>query len=162
FVGQWDNPELDIQAKYEDYGSVPTGDSLQEQKVIVELNISGTRYEPKPDIGMKVQLRPDEEPVDWSTRAKGGDVQSDAISFIITGKFRDQLTSKDQQEIGASLGSSTGSSVASSVLSGVLTDYLKREFPFIRSADVSYQGGSFQQGANVNVSATAFKGYLRV
>lgn len=163
FVGQWDNPEMDIQAKYEGYRTDVVSDSTQEQKVVVELNISGTRYNPKLDMGLKVQLHPDEDLTDWSTQARGGDVQSDAISFIITGKFRDQLTSRDQQQIGASVGSATGTSVASTFISGLLTDALKREFPFIRSADVSYQGsGSFQQGANVNVSATAFKGYVRV
>ena len=161
FVGQWDNPELDIQALYEDYGMVPTSDSMQQQKVIVELNISGTRYEPKLVMGMKVQLRPDEDPVDWSTRAKGGDVQSDAISFIVTGKFRDQLTSRDQQQIG-SFGSATGSVAASNLVSGILSDFVRQEFPFIRSAGVSYQGGDFQQGANVDVSANVGKGRLRV
>ncbi len=161
FVGQWDNPELDIQATYEGYRPDPAHDTL-EQKVIVQLNIKGTRYEPKLDMGMQVELRPGEDPVDWSTQAKGGDVQSDAISFIVTGKFRDQLTSKDQQTLSSSLGTATGGSVASTLLSGIMTDVLKREFPWIRRAEVTYQGGNFQQGANVNVSASVGKGYLRV
>ena len=161
FVGQWDNPELDIQAQYEDFGQVPTGDTLQQQKVIVDLDITGTRYEPKLVMGMKVQLRPEDDPVDWSTKAKGGDVQSDAISFIVTGKFRDQLTSRDQQQIGT-LGSATGTVAASNLVSGILSDFVRHEFPFIRSAGLSYQGGDFQQGANVDVSATLYKGRLRV
>jgi hypothetical protein len=175
FVGKWDNPELDIQATYEGYRQTPqasisentsaeqsSSTSTQqstEQKVIVELKIAGTRFEPKLTMSMKVQLKPGEVPVDWAS--KGGDVQSDAISFIVTGKFRDQLTSKEQQDF-TNLGSVTGTSVASSLLSSIFSDVLKREFPYIRRVEVSYLGGNFQAGTSVNVSATAFKGYLRV
>jgi hypothetical protein len=161
FVGQWDNPELDIVAAYEGYRSDPAHDSLQ-QKVIVQLKITGTRYEPKLEMSMKVQLQPGEDPVDWSTQAKGGDVQSDAISFILTGKFRDDLTSRERGDIATNVGSAASSGFTTGVLSGALTDFLRQEFPFIRSADVSYQGGSFQQGANVRLSGEAFKGYWQV
>jgi hypothetical protein len=161
FVGQWDNPELEIEAAYEAYRTDPVHDSLQ-QKVIVQLNIGGTRYEPKLDMSMKVQLQPDQEPVDWASQARGGDVQSDAISFILTGKFRDELTSKERGDIATSVGSTAGSGLTSGLLSGVLTDFLRQEFPFIRSADVSYGGGSFQQGATVRLSGEAFKGYWQV
>ena len=176
FVGEWNNPELDIQAKYEGYKAEisqqlteqttpepATKDETQikEKKVIVELKITGTRYEPNLSMGMKIQNKPGEEPIDYSTLAKGGDVQSDAISFIITGKFRDELTSREQQEF-TDLGTSTGSSMASSLLSSIFSDVLKKEFPFIKRADVIYRGGSVQEGTSVNVTATAFKGYLRV
>ena len=174
FIGQWNNPELDIQASYEGYKqesetpsalssesqSPLSSQSPKEQKIIVELNITGTRYEPKLALGMKVQLKPGDEPVDWSTQAKGGDVQSDAISFIITGKFRNELTSREQQEF-TDIGSSTGTSVASSFVSSIFSDVLKQEFPFIRRADISYRGGSFQEGTSVNVTATVLTGYLR-
>jgi hypothetical protein len=175
FIGGWNNPEFDIKASYEGYkqesetstqsavgvsqGSI-SSQAMKEQKVIVELNITGTRYEPKLALGMKVQLKPGDEPVDWSTQAKGGDVQSDAISFIITGKFRDQLTSREQQEF-TDIGSSTGTSVASSFVSSIFSDALKKEFPFIRRADLSYRGGSIQEGTSVNVTATVLTGYLR-
>jgi hypothetical protein len=177
FVGNWNNPELDINATYEGYRQITQTTTTEnapieqtnlsaaqlstEQKVIVELKIGGTRFEPKLTMSMKVQSRTDENPVDWASEAKGGDVQSDAISFIITGKFRDQLTSKEQQDF-TNLGSATGTSVASSLLSSIFSDVLKREFPSIRRVEVSYQGGNFQAGTSLNVSATAFKGHLRV
>lgn len=157
FVGQWDNPELDIQATYEGYRPDPEHDSL-EQKVTVQLNIGGTRYEPKLAMDMKVELRPGEEPVDWSTQAKGGDVQSDAISFILTGKFRDQLTSKDQAYLTSNFGSMAGGTVATNLLSGILTDVIQRDFPFIRRAGVTYGPG----GVDVDVTATVYKGSIRV
>lgn len=177
FVGQWDNPELDIQATYEGYKqesgtatadqktpeTTPAAAAAQptEQKVIVRLDISGTRKEPKLSMSMKIQKKPGEEPVDFASQAKGGDVQSNALAFIITGKFRDELTSRDQQEF-TSLGSATGSSVASNLLSSILSEVLKREFPFIRRADVSYRGGSVQEGTSINVTATVGKGSLRL
>ncbi len=173
FVGQWDNPELDIKATYEGVRQVTeaqivdpvTGAATEpkttEQSVIVELAITGPRLNPKLDMNMKVQLRPGAEYVDWSSQAKGGDVQSDVISFIVTGKFRDQLTSKEQQQI-ANFGSATGTFFASNLLSGIFSEYLRQEFSVIRSVDVSYQGGSFQEGTNVHITAAAGIGQLRV
>ena len=43
----------------------------------------------------------------------------------------------------------------------LLEDYIRQELPFIRSVDVTYEGGS-SPGTNVQVSANALKGYLRV
>jgi hypothetical protein len=177
FVGRWDNPELDILATYEGYAQI-TQDMLTEakspgtttstttiqgaeQKVIVQLKISGTRYEPQLQISMKVQFEPGKEPVDWASQSKNTDVQSDAISFIITGKFKDQLTSSERQDI-TNLGSSTGSTIASSLISSIFSDALKREFPFVRRAEVNYSGGNFQEGTSVNVSVTPGIGNLRV
>ncbi|MDI6765872.1 MAG: hypothetical protein QME52_03515 [Bacteroidota bacterium] len=176
FVGPWNNPELDIQATYEgfkqeiaqtitetspiDQTSPIEKQSQQEKKVIVNLNITGTRTDPLLNMSMKVELKQGDELTDWSTQAKGGDVQSDAISFIITGKFREELTSREQQEF-TDIGSATGTSVASNLLSSIFSDVLKREFPYIRRAEVTYRGGTIQEGTSINVTATAFKGYLR-
>jgi hypothetical protein len=99
--------------------------------------------------------------VDWASQSKNADVQSDAISFIITGKFKDQLTSSERQDI-TNLGSSTGSTIASSLISSIFSDALKREFPFVRRAEVNYSGGNFQEGTSVNVSVTPGIGNLRV
>jgi hypothetical protein len=177
FVGPWNNPEFDIQATYEGYkpravqqttdqkvaSPTETSSSLQstDQKIIVMLKITGTRLEPQLNMSMKIQDKPGDDPVDFSSHAKGGDVQSNALAFIITGKFRDELTSRDQQEF-TTLGAGTGTSVASNLLSSILSEVLKREFPFIRRADVSYRGGSVQEGTSINVTATVGKGSLRL
>jgi hypothetical protein len=114
---------------------------------------------------MKVETEPGKPPIDWSTQAKGGDIQSDAISFILTGKFRDELTSQEKAnlltDVGPSAGSSVVSGFTSNLLSGILTDYLRQEFPFIRSAEVTYNGGNIQEGAELRLSGEAFKGYWR-
>ncbi|MBI1802980.1 MAG: translocation/assembly module TamB domain-containing protein [Ignavibacteriae bacterium] len=168
FVGPWDNPELNITARYEgtrtiDPTKIPSSQNdeskpLTEQKVAVILDITGTRYEPKLVLSMKVQEPGSENLVDWSTKAKGGDVQSDAISFILTGKFRDDLTSGEQRDIASTVGSTASSGFTSNLLSGILTDVLRREFPFIRTAEFSYEGGN----PNVRVTGEAFKGRFQV
>ncbi len=178
FVGTPTNPELAITATYQAFRQNPlaaaqTGTAkdttgkktAQPTKVIVELTIGGTRNVPQIAMGMKVELEPGKDPIDWSTQAKGGDVQSDAISFILTGKFRDELTAQEKAtlltDVGPSAGSSVVSGFTSNLLSGILTDYLRQEFPFIRSAEVTYAGGSIQEGADLRISGEAFNGYWR-
>jgi hypothetical protein len=178
FVGPWDNPELNIDATYQGYrqvvpqtatsltgtveGPTQTPGAISEQKVIVELHITGTRFEPKLSMGMKVQVDPTRDPEDWASYAKGGDIQSDAISFIITGKFRDDLTSSERENLATNFGSAGVTGFTSSLLSGIFTDFLRKEFPFIRNAEISYQGGNIGSSADVRVTGEAYKGYFRV
>lgn len=156
FFGPWDNPELDINATYQ---GIRVVDTLQ-QPVRVELDITGTRYEPKLDMAIKIQ---NERGGTWEERT--GDVQSDVISFILTNKFRDDLTSRERAGIQTSFVSTTGGSVVSgftsNLLSGLFDDFVKKEFPFIRSVEVSYGGGNIQESADVRLSGEAFKGYFR-
>jgi hypothetical protein len=102
---------------------------------------------------------------DWASQSKGGDIQSDAISFILTGKFTSDLTSKEKSDIISNLSSAAGSSILyglpSQMLSGVLTDFLRNEFGFIRSAEVTYQGGSLQETADLRLSGELFRAYWR-
>jgi hypothetical protein len=171
FVGPWDNPELDVRATYEaDHIPAPTQSGAgpeqdaQPRRVQVLLEITGRRYEPV----LKMTLREETQSgtyVDITGNSTDVEKQSDAISFILTGKFSNELTSSDRSTIAGDLtpgtGAMVGSIMASSLLTGVLEDYIRKEFPFIRSVDVTYEGGS-SPGTNVQVSATALKGYLRV
>jgi hypothetical protein len=167
FVGPWDNPVLGIDAVYEAYGiyepqtASAAGEEpkTDQQKVIVKLKITGTRYEPKLAMNMMVQQDPNRDPVDYTSVYKGGDVQSDAISFILTGKFRDQLSSRDRANIATSFGQAGVSNLTSGLMSSILTDFLRTEFSFIRSAELSYGGG--QESANLRLSGEAFNGYFR-
>ncbi|MDP2208557.1 MAG: hypothetical protein Q8K98_07260, partial [Bacteroidota bacterium] len=42
-----------------------------------------------------------------------------------------------------------------------LTDFLRREFEFIRSAEITYHGGSIQQSADLRLSGQIFNAYWR-
>ncbi|MFI5251927.1 MAG: translocation/assembly module TamB domain-containing protein [Bacteroidota bacterium] len=167
YVGPWDNPTMNILATYEGYKQNVLVDTTRtstksntQDKVIVELNISGTRKEPKLVMGMKVQTDPNKDPIDWSTQAKGGDVQSDVFSFLMTGKFYDELTAADNaaiSNVGSSVSSSLVSGFTSNLLSGIFTNFLQKEFPFIQSASVSYEGGN----PDLRISGEVAKGNLR-
>ncbi len=163
FFGPWDNPELYVKAIYSSYHTSTDAQAtssetsqLQQQKVLVQIDITGTRYEPRPSLSMKIQDPITLEEYDWSTQAKGGDVQSDAISFILSGKFKDELTSSDRSSI---LSTSTGALVTSSFFSGMVSDYLKTEFPFIRNAEVTYGGGDIQK-TNLRLSFELLNSYI--
>lgn len=169
FVGPWDNPELDVRATYEasHLGSdTQTGEEEAEpRRVQVLLKITGRRYEPKLEMTLREAPSTGGNFVDISGSSTPAETQSDAISFILTGKFSNELTSSDRSTIAGDItpgtGAMVGSILTSSLLTSVLEDYLRKEFPFIRSVDVTYEGGS-SPGTNVQVSANALKGYLRV
>jgi hypothetical protein len=164
FSGPLDNPELEITATYEGYRSRPSSDTLavlasdrgKAQHVVVTLKITGSRISPKLSIEMTV------DGVDWP-----GDVQSDAISFIVSGKFRDDLTSTERNQLATSLGASVTSTVitgvTSSLFSGIFTDFLRREFGgFIRQAELSYSGGSVSETADLRLTGEIGKTVIRV
>jgi len=164
FVGPPDNPELDIKAIYNGTRRPVTSDTSKavvpkEEDVVVTLTITGNRYEPILAMSMTV------DGDDWVNHAKGGDVQSDAISFILTGKFREDLTSGEKSALITSLGSSAGSSliygVPSHLLSNALSEFLREEFGFIHSAEVTYQGGNLQESADLRLSGEVFRAYWR-
>jgi uncharacterized protein YhbP (UPF0306 family) len=164
YVGPWDNPQMNILATYEGYKQNVIVDTTKksntQDKVIVELTITGTRYEPKLVMGMKVQTDPNRDPIDWSSQAKGGDVQSDAFSFMLTGKFRDELTASDNaaiSNVGSAASSSLVNGITSNLLSGVFTNFLQKEFPFIQSASISYEDGN----PDLRISTEVAKGSLR-
>ncbi|HEY5616098.1 MAG TPA: hypothetical protein VIL52_08735 [Bacteroidota bacterium] len=166
FTGDALNPELSILAKYESpyqrADTTQTAGTGQTQslfgdfnvtRVIVLLEISGTRQEPKPKFGIEL--------VDGAGVHKdypSGDVESEAITFILTGSFRDELT---QQERSSLLGTNLLYGLTSSVLSGPITEFIKREFGFISSVDVMYYGGDVQSSTDVRVTGEVGEAVIR-
>lgn len=160
FTGDPLNPELDIVARYEGVHrglrdtvgstttsgiqSLPSGARGSEQKVVVKVFITGTRDQPKVKMGLEQY-----DPLGNLIREERGDVEGDAIAFLVTGTFRDELTQQDRLSLA---GSSVLGGVASSILSGPLTDLLRKEFGIVRSVDVLYYGGSFQESADVRLT----------
>lgn len=162
FLGEAENPELDILATYTGTRQPPTTniDSIAaEQKVVIKLNIKGTRTEPN----LKINITIDDK--DYNEVITGSDMQSDAISFLFTNKFRDDLSVREKSDIVTSVGSTAGKSIlagaTSTMLSGILTDFLRQEFNFIRSAEISYQGGAVQEAADLRLSGQMFNAYWR-
>ena len=156
FTGVPDNPELNIKATYTGSHIKAENPALKAQdptiaplteKVIVSLAITGTRIDPKVKIGLSTV---DEN---GNETERTGDVESDAISFLLTstpgtpGKFRDDLTSNDKQGIANSLGGSIGGSLitgfTNTLLSGMMQDFLRaNNINVVNSFELRYSGTS--------------------
>jgi hypothetical protein len=162
FTGDPLNPELQIVARYE--GIVQGRDTVQaataperaqEQKVAVILHITGTRTEPK----VAMQLERFNAATGRLEAVETGDVESDAIYFLLTGSFREELT---QQERTTVLGTNLLYSLTSSVLSGPITELVRKELGFISSVDVIYYGGSLQTSTDVRVTGEVGEAVIRL
>lgn len=166
FTGDPFNPELDVIARYEGVYGKAGGDSTASaatnneinipedtRKVIVSLLITGTKEQPK------VQTQLAFETSDGRTVQATGDVEANALSYLVTGSFRNELT---QSERGSLISTSILGGLTSSVLSGPLTEFLRKELGVIRSVDVIYYGGNFQESADVRVTAEFGDAVLRL
>lgn len=134
FTGDPLNPIMDITAQYQgemttDSASTSGGTSTPKtQNVVVQLGISGTFNHPNaPQISMTVDGMPYQ-----------GDVQTNAMWFILTNQFDSQLTSRERTSVASDLLGQAGQGIFTSVLSGALTNVFSREFSFVRSAQLRY------------------------
>ncbi|HAL55871.1 MAG TPA: hypothetical protein DCP63_05205, partial [Bacteroidetes bacterium] len=166
FTGNPFSPELDIVAKYEGThrydttsasyaartGAGATDPRYEADKVIVSLLITGTREQPK----VKTELA---YVVHGEIKQATGDVEADALAFLVTGSFRDELT---QQQRGSFISTSMLGGLTSSILSGPLTDLLRKEFGIIRSIDVLYYGGNFGESADVRLTGEIGDAVIRL
>ncbi|MBM4168503.1 MAG: AsmA family protein [Ignavibacteria bacterium] len=149
FTGDPENPELDVLAKYEGYHVIGSATAavdtargpVEDERVIVSLDIKGTRKEPKVTMGLTRENLA-------GNLVESTDIQADAISFLVSGKFRDELTPQER----SSLFTTSLAGIGSSILSGPLTEFMRREFGFISSVDVLYYGGNIQGATDVRLT----------
>jgi len=138
FVEDLKNPELDITATYTGTHTVLT-DTLSSGKVenvLIELLISGTLSKPV----VKIQMYIDGE--DYQKVYPHGEVESDAISFLVTGRFKDELSRSEASLFTENLWSSTGAGLLSGVVSGVVTDVLRDVLGgVVTAAEFGYYSG---------------------
>lgn len=155
FTGDITNPELDIVATYE--GSYRPADStLTDQNVIVRLAITGTRSEPKVVMGLETYDR------DGNKLPQRADVQSDAIAFLVSGTFKDEMTQGQESNL---LATSLLGSIGSSLLSGPLTDLVRNQVGYITSIDVYYYGGgnrTFGESADIRLTGEVGDAVIRL
>jgi hypothetical protein len=173
FTGNVLNPELEVTAKYEGThrtlaspidstksltsGTNPTELSKNEQ-VSVTLKITGTRNEPKTKISLATKTSQEEDWKKWEEGGKG-DEEANAISYIISGQFRDELT--DQQRMGL-IGTNLGFALASSMLKGPLSDAARKyTYGVVQSVDMLYYGGQFSQAADLRVTGQFGEAVIR-
>ncbi len=166
FTGDPFNPELDIVARYEGVytrkgrdttglgpSTLAGGIPEDTRKVIVTLYITGTKEQP--NVKTELAFETQDQRIIQAT----GDVEADALSYLVTGSFRDELT---QQERGSLISTSFLGGLTSSVLSGPLTEFLRKEFGVIKSVDVLYYGGNFQESADVRLTGEIGEAVFRL
>jgi hypothetical protein len=177
FTGDVLNPELDVTATHQGTHSIISSDTtagtttssqLQSSRdvagrstapqVMVTLQISGTRNEPKTKISLQTKAYSDK---DWSssTNWKDGDDEANAISFILAGQFRNELT--DQQRMGL-IGTNVGLALASSMLTGTLSEAARKAtYGVVQSVDMLYYGGQFGQAADLRLTGQVGEAVIR-
>lgn len=163
YAGDLLNPELNITATYR---GTRTNEEVQPpaiEHVVVTYKITGTRLAPKPEISMKID---DVDYASYTAGPKSGDVQSDALTFIITNTF--PLSRGERNNIAEQIGPTVGAGLvggATSLLTSTLAEFLRTKTGFIQSFELRYdtsvRGGSFGQSADVRLGGTAFRGYWR-
>jgi hypothetical protein len=167
FTGNVLNPELDIYATYE--GRHDTTNQWQTfggcvgpdkpHQVLVTLHITGTRNEPRTKISLQTRIPPSRDWTDWQC----GDEEGNAMTFIFTGQYKNEIT--DQQRtgvIGSNLGSSVGSAIGSGLLTGPASEAIRKNFwGGFQSLDVLYYGGQFGQSADLRVAGQVGEAVIR-
>ena len=141
FVGDPQNPQLNIIAKYEGTHckntNVTTGDCRESERVIVRLEITGNRLKPQVKIGLVTLDQSDRE------IPRQGDVENDAIAFLLTsspntpGQFREDLSAFDRNKLGEKLTSTFTGTFINSMLSDLVMEFVKQNnIPFVKRIEV--------------------------
>jgi hypothetical protein len=171
FTGNILNPELEVNATYQgvhDTTSTQTP-SIQTQstgsgsisgtskapQVLVTLQITGTRNEPKTKITLQTKTYSDKDWTNW----KEGDDEANAVSYILAGQFRSELT--DQQRMGL-IGTSLGFALAWGSVNGLISDMVRSStWGYIQSVDVIYLGGQFSQSTDLRLTGQVGEAVIR-
>ncbi len=130
FDGDISNPILDIKGVYastktnEQYGTVTSND------VEVVITVKGSAKQPE----LTLNLYQD------GSEVSGSDAQSDAITYLLFGRYKSELSASERTAVASSLGASVGSLYASSYLSQTVREVL----PFIVDAQFNYTEGNVQ------------------
>lgn len=131
FDGDISDPELKIKGVYasqknnEQYGTVTTNE------VEVVITVKGSVKKPE----LTLLLFQD------GSEVSGSDAQGDAITYLLFGRYKSELTASERTAVASTLGASVGSLYASSYLSEMVRGIL----PFIVDAQFTYTEGSVNE-----------------
>ncbi len=140
FNGPVTNPELNIKANYKGIVS-DNASGVQSffNEVLIALDVTGPAMNPKIDITLERA----------GTKETGQNASSDAISFLLFGKFQDQLSFSESSTLGVNIGTS--------YLSGFLSSEIEKILPFLINTDVSYvdsKTGTIAENADIRFTAS--------
>lgn len=164
FTGELSNPELNVTARYEGIHVVDTSTAgvrtqssssfqTDRERIAVILKVTGTRNEPK--VSTRLERYENNEWVRYET----GDDESNAISFILSGQFTDELTAQQRTSL---IGTNLGFGLAAGMITGPLSEALRRNTAgYIQSVDVLYYGGQFDKSADVRLTGQVGEAIIR-
>jgi hypothetical protein len=156
YTGDVLNPELNVTATYQgpyrplvpSSDTIRYGQSIDEGQVLVTLQITGTRNEPRTKITLQTKSNAKKDK-DWQSWEMG-DEEGNAMSYIISGQFSYELT--DQQRMGL-IGTNVGLGIASRMITGPLSEAARKVTRgVVQSVDVLYYGGQFDQSADLRLT----------
>lgn len=122
FIGDYNNPLLNIQAEYK---NIRTADNATEVMYVV-LEITGTRYKPE----LTLSLRNDD-----GGRETGPKAQTEAISYLLFGAPTSTI-------VGGSALTNLSNNFGSGIASSLLFEALRNIAPFIVNTEIIYAGGN--------------------
>jgi hypothetical protein len=138
FRGPINKPELDIRAVYENTKSTEQFGTITNNPIQVVLLVTGDPS--NPEISLKLYEN--------GTEMQGNDATSDAITFLLFGKYKNELSASESQSVASGIGSTVGSLYVTSFFGQILRDML----PFVKDAELNYTEGGIQ---NTNVSVSS-------
>ena len=130
FIGDYNNPILNIKAEYK---NISTVDNTQ-QIMYVILSVTGTRYKPE----LTLSLRSDD-----GTQTTGNEAQTQAISYLLFGSAT---------VVGGNALNNLGTNFGSGLASSFLYEALRKVAPFILNTEVIYTGGDLK-GTDIRITS---------
>lgn len=124
FTGPVDDPELNIQAVYEGAKVAEQYGNLGSSEVEVKLTITGRASKPE----VKASL------IENGSEVTGSNAQADAMSYLLFGRYKSDLTTPERTTMSSTFGSA--------YLSYFVAETLQEIFPFILDAEFNYVQGS--------------------
>ncbi|MDQ3019343.1 MAG: translocation/assembly module TamB [Bacteroidota bacterium] len=128
FDGPITNPNLDIQAVHEGVKTTEQFGTVASVPVEIMLTLKGELDAPQIELKL----------IEDGTQVSGTDAQADAITFLLFGKYKSELSTSERTAVASSLGTSLGSLYISSIVSQTVRDVL----PFLIDAQFKYSEGN--------------------
>lgn len=162
FTGDLLNPEIAVTARYEglhmrDTSNVFTTTSSTQsssERIAVILAITGTRNEPQ--VRTTLERYENNQWMKYET----GDDESNALSFVLSGQFTDELTAQQRTSF---IGTNLGFGLAAGMITGPLSAALRRNTGgYVQSLDVLYYGGQFEKAADVRLTGQVGEAVIRL
>lgn len=147
FTGPVTNPELDINAEYKGTTTTTSSRGVENiQDVYINMKVTGFAMNPV----LTISLERD------GVTETGSGASSDAISFLLFGKFSNQLSFSESSSFGASVGAS--------ILSNYVASSLENILPFLINTEVNYvdsQGGTVAENTDIRFTASLGDAIIR-